>query len=96
VGANGAAALELGSNTSVMAIGGFSGSDPFPTLDQFKQMVTEGQISYFVPGNAFGGADGFGGRGGGNGSSSSAITQWVQATFPSTTVGTSTVYQLHQ
>ncbi|MBT2532991.1 glycosyltransferase family 39 protein [Arthrobacter sp. ISL-48] len=103
VGANSAAALELGSNTSVMAIGGFSGSDPFPTLDQFKQMVAEGQITYFVPGNAFGGfggPGGFGGaagqgRAGGNGSSS-AITQWVEATFPSTTVGASTVYQLNQ
>lgn len=105
VGANSAAALELGSNTSVMAIGGFSGSDPFPTLDKFKQMVADGQITYFVPGNAFGGrgngADtgdtgntGGLGRPGGNGTSS-AITQWVEATFPSTTVGGSTVYQVH-
>ncbi|MDQ0029518.1 glycosyltransferase family 39 protein [Arthrobacter bambusae] len=125
VGANSAAALELGSNTSVMAIGGFSGSDPFPTLDQFKQMVASGQISYFVPGSPFGGPGGQGpqgragapesenpgqgpaarggngddsrglGRAGGNGTSS-AITQWVEATFPATTVGGSTVYKLHQ
>ncbi|MDQ0635179.1 4-amino-4-deoxy-L-arabinose transferase-like glycosyltransferase [Arthrobacter pascens] len=103
VGANSAAALELGSNTSVMAIGGFSGSDPYPTLDQFKQLVDDGQIAYFVPGNAFGGFGGFGnagastggrGRPGGNGTSS-AITQWVEATFPSTQVGGSTVYRLH-
>jgi 4-amino-4-deoxy-L-arabinose transferase-like glycosyltransferase len=123
VGANSAAALELGSNTSVMAIGGFSGSDPYPTLDQFKQLVDDGQITYFVPGNAFGGFGGFGnadggagtsasgskdgsgdagpdastggrGRQGGNGTSS-AITQWVEATFPSTQVGGSTVYRLH-
>ncbi|GAB2716283.1 glycosyltransferase family 39 protein [Arthrobacter bambusae] len=94
VGANSAAALELGSNTSVMAIGGFSGSDPFPTLDQFKQMVATGQISYFVPGSPFGGPGGLG-RAGGNGTSS-AITQWVEATFPATRVGNSTVYHLHQ
>ncbi|UYY82282.1 glycosyltransferase family 39 protein [Arthrobacter sp. YA7-1] len=125
VGANSAAALELGSDTSVMAIGGFSGSDPFPTLDQFRQMVAAGQISYFVPGSPFGGPGGQGapgkagasdpenpgqgpaarsdsgtearglGRAAGNGTSS-AITQWVEATFPATTVGGSTVYRLHQ
>jgi 4-amino-4-deoxy-L-arabinose transferase-like glycosyltransferase len=133
VGANSAAGLELGSNTSVMAIGGFSGSDPFPTLDQFKQMVADGKITYFVPGGGFGGG-GFGGagfgdagfgetaRGGsagpgasdqqnpgmdsergdagpgraGRGGPSSAITQWVEATFPSIKVGGTTVYQFRQ
>lgn len=125
VGANSAAALELGSNTSVMAIGGFSGSDPFPTLDQFKQMVSAGQIAYFVPGSGFGGpgspgmpagpgvpesqntGQGAGARGnvgrdtagagrpGANGTSS-AITQWVEATFPAAKVGGSTVYKLGQ
>ncbi|MGZ4663031.1 MAG: glycosyltransferase family 39 protein [Arthrobacter sp.] len=117
VGANSAAALELGSNTSVMAIGGFSGSDPFPTLDQFKHMVSAGQIAYFIPGRPFGGpgmpagpagaqsqdSDPRAGAGGpdgrtppGGGGTSSAITQWVQATFPATTVGGSTVYQLRK
>jgi 4-amino-4-deoxy-L-arabinose transferase-like glycosyltransferase len=126
VGANSAAGLELGSNTSVMAIGGFSGSDPFPTLDQFKQMVADGKITYFVPGNGFGGAaiggsddrgSSFGGSAGptvsdpqnpgtesergntgdqgraGRGGPSSAITQWVEATFPAIKVGDATVYQ---
>lgn len=123
VGANSAAALELGSNTSVMAIGGFSGSDPFPTLDQFMQMVSAGKISYFVPGSASGAPGGLGmpagpgaldprtadqgsgagsntgrdaggqGRAGAN-STSAAITQWVEATFPPSLVGESTVYQL--
>ena len=33
-----------------MAIGGFSGSDPAPTLAQFQQYVNEGKIHYFVAG----------------------------------------------
>ena len=117
IGANSAAALELGSNTSVMAIGGFSGSDPYPTLDQFKQMVSAGQIAYFIPGRPFGGPGmpqgtagaqpqdsgpgaGAGGNSGagrsGAGGTSSAITQWVEATFPAKTVSGSTVYQLRK
>ena len=39
-----------------MAVGGFNGSDPSPTLAQFKQYVTDGRIHYFI-------ASGGGGRG---------------------------------
>ena len=31
-----------------MAIGGFNGSDPSPTLAQFQQWVAEGKIHYFI------------------------------------------------
>ena len=48
----------------VMAIGGFNGSDPSPTLAQFKEYVAQGKIHYFVGGGGFGGG-GFGGGGGG-------------------------------
>jgi 4-amino-4-deoxy-L-arabinose transferase-like glycosyltransferase len=88
-GANSAASLELASNTNVIAMGGFMGSDPYPTLDEFKAMVANGQVTYFIAGGGFGG--GFGGRGG---SDSSAIAQWVEATFQAQTVGSSTVYKL--
>ncbi|HEX5349116.1 MAG TPA: hypothetical protein VFW64_18725 [Pseudonocardiaceae bacterium] len=50
-----AASLELASGTAVLGIGGFMGSDPYPTLDQFKAYLASGQIRYFVAGPIFGG-----------------------------------------
>ena len=35
-----------------MAIGGFNGSDPSPTLAQFKQYVADGEIHYFIGGGS--------------------------------------------
>ncbi|MGH3671130.1 MAG: glycosyl transferase, partial [Pseudonocardiaceae bacterium] len=49
-----AASLELASGTAVLGIGGFMGSDPYPTLDQFKAYLASGQIRYFVAGPIFG------------------------------------------
>ncbi|WP_138443948.1 ArnT family glycosyltransferase [Sinomonas susongensis] len=92
-GSNSAASLELASNTNVIAMGGFTGSDPYPSLDQFKTMVANGEISYYIAGGGMGGG-GFGGRGGGSGSDTSAITQWVESNFQATTVGSTTVYKL--
>jgi 4-amino-4-deoxy-L-arabinose transferase-like glycosyltransferase len=79
-----AANLALNTGKSVMAIGGFSGSDPAPTLAQFQQYVANGDIHYFVVGSS----GGFGERG------SSGITTWVDSTFTATTVGGATVYDL--
>ena len=76
----------LASDKAVMAIGGFTGSDPSPTLAQFQQYVSSGQISYFISG----GRGGFGGRGGG----SSGISTWVEQHFTAKTVGSTTVYDL--
>jgi 4-amino-4-deoxy-L-arabinose transferase-like glycosyltransferase len=80
------AGLALSTGKSVMAIGGFSGQDPAPTLQQFQQYVADGQVHYFVEGGRTGG---FGGRGG-----SSQISTWVQANFTPMTVGGTTVYDL--
>ena len=41
IGANNASGYQLASEQPVMAIGGFNGSDPSPTLAQFKQYVAE-------------------------------------------------------
>jgi 4-amino-4-deoxy-L-arabinose transferase-like glycosyltransferase len=85
-----AASLELGSNgVPVMAIGGFTGSDPAPTLAQFEKLVSAHEIHYFV-------ASGSGGPGGGGGGSGygSQITAWVKAHFTAKTVGGMTVYDL--
>jgi 4-amino-4-deoxy-L-arabinose transferase-like glycosyltransferase len=101
VGANSAAGYQLAAGSSVLAIGGFNGSDPSPTLAEFKDLVAAGRIHYFIAGGA-GGSGGPGGRGGpgsagpglGGSGGSSAITSWVEETFTSTTVDGVTVYDL--
>ena len=96
-GSQSAAALEIASGTSVMAVGGWSG-DPVPTLQQFIDDVHAGKISYYVEA--------------GRGRSSPAthgevirntvhtashtreIADWVAANYPGTMIGGSTVYRL--
>jgi hypothetical protein len=80
------APLQLASGKAVMAIGGFTGSDPSPTLAEFQAYVKAGEVHYYIGGGMGGG---FGGRGGG-----SSISQWVQENFTATTVGGTTVYDL--
>ncbi|MDR6892919.1 glycosyltransferase family 39 protein [Falsarthrobacter nasiphocae] len=95
VGATTASDLMIGSDTEVLDIGGWMGSDPYPTLAQFQAMVKNGDITYFIVGQG-GGAGGPGGGNDGTGqaSSSSAITAWVTANYTATTVGGQTVYKL--
>ncbi len=82
-----AASLELASGKAVIAIGGWSGSDPSPTLAQFKAAVANGEIRYYVAG-------GRGGGPGGNAGGNSEIASWVAANYTATTVGNTTVYDL--
>jgi 4-amino-4-deoxy-L-arabinose transferase-like glycosyltransferase len=91
IGANEAAGYQLATGDPVMAIGGFNGTDPTPTLAQFQEYVREGKVHYFIGRGGFGGG-GFGG--GGTTGTSSAITAWVSANFTSQTVGGVTVYDL--
>lgn len=51
---------------AVMAMGGFSGSDPILTVDKLKQLVEDGTVKYFYLSSGFG-------RGG-----SSEVTQWIE------------------
>ena len=70
VSSTSAASIELGSNgVPVMAIGGFSGSDPAPSLAEFEKLVSGHQIHYFVSGGAGGGFGGFAGPPGESGAS---------------------------
>jgi 4-amino-4-deoxy-L-arabinose transferase-like glycosyltransferase len=91
IGDQSAAGYILSTDTAVMAIGGWSGSDDSPTLAQFQEYVKEGKITYFIAGGGMGG--GMGGQGGGT-SSASEITSWVEANFTATTIGGTTVYKL--
>ncbi|MEV7417455.1 glycosyltransferase family 39 protein [Streptomyces sp. NPDC089919] len=91
IGSQNAASYQLATGRPVMAIGGFNGSDPSPTLAQFKQYVAAGKIHYFIAGGGMGG--GMGGPGGNSGSSA-AISTWVTETFTKVTVGSATFYDL--
>jgi YD repeat-containing protein len=95
-GSQSAAALELATRTSVMAIGGWSG-DPTPTLAQFIDDVHFRRVAYYVEA----------GRGGAarpqgrvirsethSASHSREIADWVAEHYPALTVGTSLVYRL--
>ena len=56
VGSNSAAGYQLATGRPVMAIGGFNGTDPSPTLAQFQAYVAAGTIHYFIGGGGFGGS----------------------------------------
>jgi 4-amino-4-deoxy-L-arabinose transferase-like glycosyltransferase len=72
-GSQTAAPYILDTGRAVMAMGGFSGSDPSPTLAQFKDLVAEGKVHYvLVSGNGGGGP-------GGQGGTVSAVLSWVEA-----------------
>jgi 4-amino-4-deoxy-L-arabinose transferase-like glycosyltransferase len=104
VGTMQAAPLALDSSTDVMAIGGFSGGDPAPTLARFQSYVAQGQVRYFLAGGGFGGfgggpaanprdpADPTGARRGGE--RGSTIRAWVEQHYTATTIGGRTVYDL--
>ncbi len=83
-----AAGLELSTNTSVMAIGGFSGSDPVPTLAEFQNDVAQHKVTYYVVANYPGRGPGWGNRG------HDDIARWVATTFSPVSVGDATVYNL--
>jgi 4-amino-4-deoxy-L-arabinose transferase-like glycosyltransferase len=84
-GSEAAAPLELATGDAVMSIGGFNGTDPWPTLAVFKELVANHEIHYYV---------GQGSQSFGGGQGSSAIAAWVAAHFKKQTVGGQTVYNL--
>ena len=87
IGSNEASGFQLATQKSVMPVGGFNGSDPSPTLAEFKQYVADGKIHYFI------GSGGFGPQMGGS-SDARQIAQWVSDNFQSTTIDNVTLYDL--
>ncbi|MCH3965828.1 MAG: glycosyltransferase family 39 protein [Clostridium sp.] len=63
---NTAQSIILESGQSVMALGGFSGSDKILTLSQFKELVKKGEVRYVLSGGGMGGRE------------SNDIMSWVQ------------------
>lgn len=88
-GSQNAASYQLASELPVMAIGGFNGSDPAPTLDEFKVYVAQGLIRYYI---ASGGMSG----GMGGSSAASEIAEWVAQNYTAQTIGNTTVYDLQE
>ncbi len=64
---NEADAIILATNQPVMALGGFSGSDPILTTTQLAALVKSGAIKYFLVGGS-----------GGGGNSQSTLITWIE------------------
>ncbi|WP_251044719.1 hypothetical protein [Arthrobacter sp. ISL-5] len=86
VGSNNAAGYQLATELPVMAVGGFNGTDPAPTLEQFQQLVADGKIHYFIGGSMMQGETGS--------DAAARISDWVAANFQARTVGGAIVYDL--
>ncbi|GAA4632324.1 hypothetical protein GCM10023196_065290 [Actinoallomurus vinaceus] len=93
VGSNNASGYQLATGEPVMALGGFNGTDPAPSLQQFQKYVAAGRIHYFIGGSGMGMM-----RGGNSSGSNDAqqIATWVQQHYTAKTVGGVTVYDLSQ
>ena len=89
VGSQNAAGIQLATELPIMSIGGFNGSDPSPTLEQFQEYVASGDIRYLA-------ATSGGGRGPGPGNSGTAaqITAWAAENFAQVTIGGMSFYDL--
>ncbi|MGC9665538.1 ArnT family glycosyltransferase [Planosporangium sp. 12N6] len=86
VGANNAAGYQLATGSPVMAIGGFNGSDPAPTLAQFQRYVDQKKVHYFVGGAPMPSDSGS--------DAAQQVADWVAGHFTAVTVGGTTVYDL--
>jgi len=92
-GSQTAAPYILESGRAVIAMGGFTGTDPTPTLAQFEALVKAGKVHFVLIGGGGGGA------GGGGSSTSSAIDTWVTAhgtVVPSSAYGGSSSGTLYE
>ncbi len=67
-------------------MGGFTGSDPAPTLDQLKAYIADGELRFVIVGG------GMGGSVGGFGGSSSSVESWVSSTCKVVTSVDSSLY----
>ncbi|ONI80603.1 glycosyl transferase [Saccharothrix sp. ALI-22-I] len=86
VGSNNAAGYQLGSGEPVMAVGGFNGTDPAPTLEEFQELVRNGRMHYFLGGAGMPAETGS--------DAAQRIAEWVAETFTVTEVDGVAVYDL--
>ncbi|MEJ2860887.1 ArnT family glycosyltransferase [Actinomycetospora flava] len=91
VGSNAAAGYQLASGAPVMALGGFNGTDPAPTLAQFQAYVATGAVHWFVGDES---SASISTTDSGGSDDAARIAAWVAAHYTATTVGGTTVYDL--
>ncbi|MFF4234289.1 ArnT family glycosyltransferase [Actinomadura geliboluensis] len=91
VGSNTAAGYQLATGEPVMAVGGFNGTDPAPTLAGFQSLVRQGRIHYFI-GTGRGGGPAMRAQSGSD--AAQKISAWVAANYTATTVGGTVLYDL--
>ncbi len=65
----------LSTGQEVMPMGGFSGTIPEPTLNRVRELVSSGQLRFFLLGAGGSGL----GRGGGRGPAARSVTSWVES-----------------
>ena len=82
IGSQNAAGYQLATGDPVMAVGGFNGTDPAPTLARFGAYVAAGKIHYFIGGTISNSGD------------SAQIATWVAAHYTAKTVDGITLYDL--
>lgn len=87
-GSQNAAGYQLAAGLPVMAIGGFNGTDPAPTLEQFIAYVESGCIRYYITGGQMDGKQ-MGGS-----SDAAQIEAWVEENFAPLEIDGATVYDL--
>lgn len=89
------ALLGIAAVAALLPMGGFSGSVPEPTLARVKQLVSAGQLRFFMPGG--GGFAGPGGLRAGSGGETAQIEAWVESSCHTVRVpgadSTGTLYQ---
>jgi 4-amino-4-deoxy-L-arabinose transferase-like glycosyltransferase len=74
-GSQASAPLIIATGEPVLTIGGFSGSDPAPTLEAFRALVASGAVKYVLAGG--GGPAGAGGGPAGAGGDGQSIAAWA-------------------
>jgi 4-amino-4-deoxy-L-arabinose transferase-like glycosyltransferase len=84
-----AARLQLESGRPVMPIGGFAGTDPSPTLQDFIAQVNEGKVCYFLAHDDFLAAQA-------EPTSATQVSNWVKSNFKSEVLDGQTLYDLRR
>ncbi|MCE7009627.1 glycosyltransferase family 39 protein [Kibdelosporangium philippinense] len=83
-GAQAASAYIMATDENIVSMGGFSGRDPAPTVEQLATWVKDGKLKFVL----------VGGRGGMRGGQASATSTWVQENCRSVlTAGTQQLYE---
>ncbi|MFK4295311.1 4-amino-4-deoxy-L-arabinose transferase-like glycosyltransferase [Arthrobacter sp. GAS37] len=89
VGSETAANYQLDSSRAILPVGGFDGTDPFPTLDQFQSMVRSGNIGSLLVQNL----PPLASEGQGE---SARIVHWVESNFQPEVIDGVSFYSLSQ